>query len=83
MADRRAINLAMRDDRAQEAEEIALLSLKTSTICFLTLEDTLGDLHNKYDRMLENFEILNRRIDEPPVLPPIEANGLNENNFSD
>ncbi|KAA0033032.1 eIF-2-alpha kinase GCN2 isoform X5 [Cucumis melo var. makuwa] len=75
MAGWRAVNPAAGDDCEQkEAEEIAALSPKTSTIRLLAVEDSWEERHNKFDRMLESFEILNRRMDEPSAAPGVEAN---------
>ena len=67
----------------EEVEEIAALSPETSTVRLLAVEESLGDLHNKFDRMMENFELLNRRMDELPPPPRKEANVANDYNFSD
>ena len=70
MAGRRATNPAAGDDRVQEeVEEIAALSPKTSTVCLLAVEGSLGDLHDKVDRMMENFDVLNRRMEEQVERP--------------
>ena len=61
MAGRRAINLGAGDDCVQEeVEKIAAFSPKTLTIRLLAVEESLGDLHKNFDRMLEDFEVLNQ-----------------------
>ena len=65
----------MGEDRAQEvAEDNVVLSPRTTTVRLLAVEDSLGDLHRKIDRVMDNFELLARRIDEPPAPPQLEAN---------
>ena len=50
----------------EEAEEIAALSPRTSTVRLLAVENSLGDRHDKFDRMMDNLEALNRREGELP-----------------
>ena len=69
MARQRVINPTAGNACVQEAEEIVVLSPKT-----LTIEGSLEDLHNKFDKMMENFEVLNQRMAEQSTLPRIEAN---------
>ena len=57
MAGRRVNNPATGENRVQEAaEEITVLSPKTSTVRLLAVEESLGDLHNKFDRLMETEE---------------------------
>ena len=51
----------------EEAEEIAALSPKTMMILLLAVEESLGDLHSKFDRLMENVDVLNWRMEEPPA----------------
>ena len=82
MAGRRGINPVAGDDCVQEeAEEITALSPKTPTIHLLAVEESLGDLHSKFDRLMENVGMLNWRMEEPPAPRQIEANVLNGHNF--
>ena len=73
MAGRRRIPAAGDNHEQEEVEEIAALSPRTS----------LGDLHRKIDRVMDNFELLNRRMDELPAPPRLEANAANGHNFDD
>ncbi|KAA0049687.1 plasma membrane ATPase 1 [Cucumis melo var. makuwa] len=78
MAGWRRNNPAAGDDREQEeAEEITALSPKILMIHLLAVEESLGDLHDKFDRLLENFEVLNRRMDGMSASRRIEAEVVN------
>ncbi|KAA0056057.1 putative fructokinase-6 [Cucumis melo var. makuwa] len=47
------------DNREQEeVEEIATLSPRTSMVRLLAVEDSLGDLHEKFDRVMDSLETL-------------------------
>ena len=53
MVGQRVINPAAGDDSVQEeVEEIVALSPKTSMIRLLAVEGSLGDLHNKFDKLM-------------------------------
>ncbi|TYK11204.1 reverse transcriptase [Cucumis melo var. makuwa] len=81
MAGRREGIPATGDNREQEeVEENAALSPRTSTVCFLAVEDSLGDLHEKFDRVMDTLETLTRRMDGLPALARIEANANNDRN---
>ena len=81
MAGRRGGILAAGDNREQEeVEEIAALSPRTSTVRLLAIEDSLGDLHEKFDRMMDSLETLTRRMDGLPAPARIEANVNNDRN---
>uniref|UniRef100_A0A9I9E8E5 Uncharacterized protein n=1 Tax=Cucumis melo TaxID=3656 RepID=A0A9I9E8E5_CUCME len=64
----------------EEAKEIIVLSPRTSTIRLLTVEDSLGDLHDKFDRMMDSIETLNRRMDGLLAPARIEANAISDRN---
>ncbi|TYK11219.1 DExH-box ATP-dependent RNA helicase DExH7 [Cucumis melo var. makuwa] len=75
MVDRRGGIPAVGDNREQEeVEEITTLSPRTSTVCLLAVEDSLGDLHVKFDRVMDSLETLTRRMDGLPAQARIEAN---------
>ena len=49
----------MRVNREQEGvEEIAALFPRTSTVRLLAIEDSLGDLHEKIDRVMDRLDTL-------------------------
>uniref|UniRef100_A0A9I9EHR8 Uncharacterized protein n=1 Tax=Cucumis melo TaxID=3656 RepID=A0A9I9EHR8_CUCME len=69
MASRRGGIPAMGDNREQEeVEEIATLSPRTSTIRLPAVGDSLGDLHEKFDRMMDSLENA-FKVELPPDLP--------------
>ncbi|KAA0057344.1 RNA-directed DNA polymerase-like protein [Cucumis melo var. makuwa] len=75
MADRRGGIPAAGDNREQEeVEAIATLSPRTSTVRLLAVKDFLGDLHEKFNRMMDNLETLTQRMDGLPAPARIEAN---------
>ncbi|KAA0063032.1 zf-CCHC domain-containing protein [Cucumis melo var. makuwa] len=81
MASRRGNNPTARDNREQEeVEEIATLSPRTSTVRLLAVEDSLGDLHGKTNRMMDYLEALTRRMDKLPAPARIEAYARNDGN---
>ena len=74
MARRRGNNPAVGEHRAQEeAEAITALSPRTTTVRLLAVEESLGDLHNKFDRLMESVDLLSRREEDPQPPPRIEA----------
>ena len=84
MAGRRGNNPAAGEHRAQEeAEEITALSPRTTTVRLLTVEESLGDLHNKFDRLMESVDLLSRREEYPQPPPRIEANFQNDHRFGE
>ena len=84
MAGRRVNNPATGENRVQEAaEEITVLSPKTSTVRLLAVEESLGDLHNKFDRLMESVELLNRRGEFPQPPPRNEINFQNDQRFGE
>ena len=72
MAGRRRIPIAGDNREQEEVEEIAALSPMTSTVRLLVVEDSLGDLHDKMNRVMDNLNSLNRRIDSLPAPTRIE-----------
>ena len=83
MAGRRGNNPATGDNRVQEeAEDTAALSPRTSTVRLLAVEDSLGDLHRKIDRVMDNFELLARRMDELRAPPQLEAEMADDGEFN-
>ena len=84
MAGRRVNNPATGENRVQEAaEEITVLSPKTSTVRLLAVEESMGDLHNKFDRLMESVELLNRRGEFPQPPPRNEINFQNDQRFGE
>ncbi|KAA0056581.1 reverse transcriptase [Cucumis melo var. makuwa] len=77
---RGAIPAAWDNREQQEAEEITVLSPRTSTVHLLAVEDSLGDLHDKFDKMMDSLETLNQRMDGLLAPARIEANVVNDRN---
>ena len=84
MAGRRGNNPAAGENRAQEAaKEITALSPRTTTVRLLAVEESLEDLHNKFDRLMESVELLNRRGEFPQPPPRNEINIQNDHRFGE
>ncbi|TYK21018.1 2-methoxy-6-polyprenyl-1,4-benzoquinol methylase [Cucumis melo var. makuwa] len=67
----------------EKVEEIDTLSPRTSTVHLLAFEDSLGDLHEKFDRVMDTLETLTRRMDRLLAPARIEANVNNNRNKND
>ena len=80
MAGRRRIPTAGDNREQEEVEEIAALSPRTSMVHLLAVEDSLGDLHDKMNRVVDRLESLTRRLDGLPAPARIETNGRNDAN---
>ena len=67
MAGRRRIPAAGDNREQEEVEETATLSPRTTTVRLLAVEDSLGDLHDKMNKVMDNLDSLTRRMDELPA----------------